>query len=468
MLVFSMIKIEKRSNQTRTEERPPKTIYPASLSFLAEIHRLAVKPIAKSGSPLRKSREERWVRKEQAENDKSTYPLPQHNPSAGSPVRNRLPANNLPAQNTPPKRAPWNSSASGSPSAQPAQSKPSNNAVHSWPSPQRNRQGMNGPASTSPSRLPKLAATPLDRSQDPKTVNVDTQEKPQVFVEAPQSEDKIIEPVKAVTPPVSLPPAIISTPVSEPPVSLPARSLSTPALPPLNLEQLLARYPDLPAQTAILGVSDDALPVLLDLNDPTPGAVLVIGDERAEQLQMLQTAVASVVKRNSPRGVQFLVISNDPGAWQTWVSRQGFDRYCLTIEDSSSDTMVDWIIRLADWTEQRRLGQREGPPILLVMDTLNFLPKMQYDLRLNFEWMAKEGPQAQIWPLATVSTDLAKVLYNRRLLRSFQTRVFASVDDPSVYVQAAGLDERTDLHFDRAGQYAVRVGEDWLRFQMPR
>ena len=279
---------------------------------------------------------------------------------------------------------------------------------------------------------------------------------------------KIIEPVKAVTPPVSLPPAIISTPVSEPPVSLPARSLSTPALPPLNLEQLLARYPDLPAQTAILGVSDDALPVLLDLNDPTPGAVLVIGDERAEQLQMLQTAVASVVKRNSPRGVQFLVISNDPGAWQTWVSRQGFDRYCLTIEDSSSETMVDWIIRLADWTEQRRLGQREGPPILLVMDTLNFLPKMQYDLRLNFEWMAKEGPQAQIWPLATVSTDLAKVLYNRRLLRSFQTRVFASVDDPSVYVQAAGLDERTDLHFDRAGQYAVRVGEDWLRFQMPR
>ncbi len=236
---------------------------------------------------------------------------------------------------------------------------------------------------------------------------------------------------------------------------------------PKGLEQLLQQNPALPDQAAVLGVCSDGLPALLDLQDPAPGAMVVIGDERELQVDILRTAVASIAMRNSPRIAQFLVFSCEPEQWLNWAKAQGFDRHCLAIERAEPETVRDWIIRLADWTEQRRLGQSSGPSVLLVIDTLSFLTGLDYDIRLNFEWMAKEGPPAQIWPVAVISTDLAKTLSSRRLLRAFQTRVIGYANQPADYIPLAGLDAQSAETFGRRGEFAVRLGEGWLRFRLP-
>jgi hypothetical protein len=70
-----------------------------------------------------------------------------------------------------------------------------------------------------------------------------------------------------------------------------------------SLYQLIEQHPDLPLQSAILGQCEDGLPMLLDMSDPTPGAVIAIGDEREEQLELLRTAVSSLAMRSSPRRV---------------------------------------------------------------------------------------------------------------------------------------------------------------------
>ncbi len=230
---------------------------------------------------------------------------------------------------------------------------------------------------------------------------------------------------------------------------------------------MIKQNPGLPAQAAVLGVCEDGLPVLLDLNDPTPGALVVIGDEREAQLEILRTAISSIAARNSPRSVQFIVFSCEPGAWQAWVREKGFDRHCLAIESGDGEMVRDWIVRLADWTEQRRLGQANGPSLLLVMDTLNFLPALNYDIRLNFEWMAKEGPQAHIWPLAVVSMDLARALSIRRMLRAFQTSVIGYADQKDDYVALAGLNQQDVQNFGRQGEFMVKAGDAWLRFRLP-
>lgn len=235
-----------------------------------------------------------------------------------------------------------------------------------------------------------------------------------------------------------------------------------------SLDQVLQQNPNLPTQAAVLGVCEDGLPVLLDMDDPTPGALVVIGDEREAQLEVLRTAIASLVKRSSPRSVQFLVFSCEPETWQDWISAQGYDRYSLGVERAESESIRDWVIRLADWTEQRRLGQSSGPSVLLVMDTLSFLTTLDYDIRLNFEWMAKEGPQAHVWPLAVVSTDLAKTLRGRRLLRAFQTQVLGYAHNTEDYVPLAGLDPKEAGAFRARGEFAVKAGENWLRFRLPR
>lgn len=267
------------------------------------------------------------------------------------------------------------------------------------------------------------------------------------------------DPARNETPPTD---PVTTDPVPTTPITQKGSQTRTP-----GLDQLLKQNANLPAQSAVLGVCEDGLPVLLDLYDPAPGALVVIGDEREAQLDILRTAVASLVERNSPRSVQFIVFSCEPNDWQKWAKEKGFDRHRLAVENAEAESVRDWIVRLADWTEQRRMGQSSGPSVVLVMDTLSFLPALDYDIRLNFEWMAKEGPQAQIWPLAVISTDLAKVLSGRRMLRAFQTRVMGYADHPEDYVPLAGLDPHAADEFGRPGEFMVKTGENWLRFRLP-
>jgi hypothetical protein len=233
-----------------------------------------------------------------------------------------------------------------------------------------------------------------------------------------------------------------------------------------SLQALLDRNPDLPTQTVVLGICDDGLPLALDLYDPAPGALLAMGDMREEQIGLLHTVVASACLRNSPRTIQFMVISHQPETWKEWVAAQGFQRHCISIERAHESTLRDPILLLADWTEQRRLGQRSGPPILLVVDTLTFLPRLDYDIRLNFEWLIKEGPPAQIWTVAAISTELASSL-GSRLLRAFQSRILGCVKDPQVYTHLAGLDQEQASEYTRPGNFAVQAGESWIHFQLP-
>ncbi|MBE0697136.1 MAG: hypothetical protein IH586_09445 [Anaerolineaceae bacterium] len=233
-----------------------------------------------------------------------------------------------------------------------------------------------------------------------------------------------------------------------------------------NLEDLLAKNANLPSQAVVLGICEDGLPLALDLYDPTPGSLLALGDLRDEQIGLLRTAISSACLRNTPRTIQFLVFSHQPDVWKAWVAQHGFERHCISIESAQEDTLRESILLLADWTEQRRLGRRSGPPILLVIDTLTFLPRLEYDIRLNFDWLVKEGPPAQIWTIAAISTDLASSL-GPRMLRSFQGKILGCVKEPGIYSRLVGLDQEQASIFKQPGTFAVCVGESWLHFQLP-
>jgi hypothetical protein len=279
--------------------------------------------------------------------------------------------------------------------------------------------------------------------------------------EPPKPKKQEIRPKQAAQPPEQ--PSQLRPISVQPPIKLAQR----PRLP--SLSELFATHPDLPAQNAILGVCEDQLPMLLDLHDPSPGSVLVVGDERQQQLDLLRMVVMSVVLRNSPRGVQFIVFSHLPDAWWDWVEEQGFDRYCLGVLGVDTPEAMDWIQQLTDWTEQRRTGQRTGPPVILLLDTLNFIPKLALDLRLNFELLVQEGPQARIWPIAAISTALANSL--ARQVNIFQTLVYGYTEETSFYIKKAGLKEAEAKGFGQPGEFAVKIGSDegefWLKFRVP-
>jgi hypothetical protein len=162
------------------------------------------------------------------------------------------------------------------------------------------------------------------------------------------------------------------------------------------LDALLSRLAGLPSQTAILGVCDDELPVLLDLADPAPGALLVTCDEREQRLSVLRTLVHSAAALNSPRHVQFLVLSSQPEEWQPWVKNPVVARHCLGVESLEDGGSDRWLLKLSAWADQRRSGSISGPAVILLVDDLSAATRLEYDARVNFDWLVKEGPAVKI------------------------------------------------------------------------
>jgi hypothetical protein len=271
-----------------------------------------------------------------------------------------------------------------------------------------------------------------------------------------------------------LPRGVLPTSTTPVPTTTPALTASRPAptpqssprvTPPPTLTDMLTRLHGLPPQTAILGVCDDRLPVLLDLADATPGALLVAGDQRKRRQELLRVLVETSALLNSPRSVQFLILSAQPEEWQEHLQDMQVARHCLGIERISDEGAGRWLAKLAGWTDQRRKGASSGPAVLLVVDDLSAMLDLEYEARVNFDWLIKDGPAVKIWPV--VAMDAHQTPHLTRWLRLFKSRILGHAFDESVYRQLAPLNEKESANFLEEDRFAVQVGETWLKFRIP-
>ena len=454
-----MAKIGLLSNRTRAVQRPPLLQGQVSAALLARmlpvIPRPKPKPVnskpIQSSSPPRQAQTQAQARAEQPVRRKPFPSRSGQHQSTDDTRQNGRPLNGTPANGSKQNGAPTLPPSLHRPGGQPASSPPKNGLTRSSFAP--------------PSSERKQREEP-EKPARPVQLPFDSPAKPAADTHRDEgSRSARSYPSNTYKPPANNPPR------SERPQPTYSAKRSESgqnqsALLP-GLKKLFQQQPQLPDHAAVLGVGEDGFPVLLDLYDPAPGALVVIGAERNEQLDMLRSAVASLAMRSTPRSVQVMILTCEPDKWRKWMDEQGYQRFIIGIEGVEDlDSLQEWIIRFGDWIEQRRTGQRSGPPILLVMDTLSFLPRLSHDIRLNFEWMVKEGPPAQIWPLAAISAELAQVLSRRHLLRSFPTRILGYVDRPDFYVQFASQSAQAAQEFGQPGVFAVQVGDDWLRMRL--
>jgi len=269
--------------------------------------------------------------------------------------------------------------------------------------------------------------------------------------------------VTAAVAPTAVPPAP-ARPV--PPAVSAAPAASATLTPPPTLNEVLERLRGLPPQTTILGVCDDRLPVLLDLADPAPGALLVASDQREHRQSLLRVLVETSAMLNSPRSVQFLVLSSHPAEWQERLQDMQLARHCLGIENIAEGNTERWLVKLAGWADQRRKGASGGPAVLLIVDDLAAMLDLEYDARVNFDWLIKDGPTFKIWPV--VAMEAHQTPHLTRWLRLFRSRVLGHAFDESVYRQLAPLNEQESKNFLAEDRFAVKVGDTWLKFRVPQ
>jgi hypothetical protein len=246
------------------------------------------------------------------------------------------------------------------------------------------------------------------------------------------------------------------------PKGIPAASFPThirpaaAAMQPVQLEQT--------SRTLLLGSCQDGLPVLLDLKDPSAGAVLVVGDAHSGKTTLLQAMLQSLVERNSQHEVQYVVITEQLAHWQAW-STEKVATHQLAMVDARSPQAGEWLGRMTRKIEQRQSSRHWGPAVVVIMDGLRFLQAGDSDTRLNFEYLLQQGPACQVWPVAALSSDQAVEML--RWVNKFTTRIAAYISDPSKAVRICGSSEVQASTLQPGNQFTFRVGSEWLVFSLP-
>ncbi len=231
----------------------------------------------------------------------------------------------------------------------------------------------------------------------------------------------------------------------------------------LNLRQIHARISDLPAETAVLGLGEDGLPLLFDLRDPRPGPVLVLGDKFSGKTRLLQTIVQSLILRNRASQVQFAVLSGKPEQWQAL--QQTRRDYFRCLHSNYERAAAATILELCDLVEGRQHGQEIDRSILFILDGMDTVPYMDFGIRMNFEWLLKEGPAVRVWPLATLDSESA--MQQLRWVNRFRTRLIGAIAKAGHGRDLALSYELKPADLIPGSQFAVRLNRNWLVFSLP-
>ena len=225
-----------------------------------------------------------------------------------------------------------------------------------------------------------------------------------------------------------------------------------------DLERVLAEIGSLPREALFLGIASDGLPVLLNLHDPIPGPMLIIGDAGAGKTRFLQTAAQSISKTHDSKDVQFGVITNHPEEWKD-IANTSHKAGIFSVHQSGAQ---DFLLSLASWAHSNKNSRQS---VLLLIDDLEAVASLDFDALQNLRWLLLRGPARRVWPLITMNA--ARYGQVISWIPTFRTRIFGRIEDERV-AATLGADKSSAVESLEAKiQFSLRERREWLQFWLP-
>ncbi|WP_299025540.1 hypothetical protein [uncultured Thermanaerothrix sp.] len=234
--------------------------------------------------------------------------------------------------------------------------------------------------------------------------------------------------------------------------SNPARtSVHLPTLP-----DVLAGLPFLSHEVALLGVCEDGVPLLLDLRNPSPGALLVISAQPATSIMMLNVIRESLQGANAPFSLQMIRVTDALA-----VTAHPLERLVNPFERELEQALLS----LADLADSRQHGRLRGPSILLVVERLEWILQADQEAIWAFEHLLHYGPALKIWPLVATHPNSETTL--TRWLRRFGTLIWGADLSASLKEQFGVPENPLSQHLPHSRCFSLRSQGQWLHLWLP-
>ena len=234
--------------------------------------------------------------------------------------------------------------------------------------------------------------------------------------------------------------------------------LPRPVPPAPSLAESLSELGPLPKEAMLLGLASDGLPVLLNLHDPHPGPLLVAADPGTGKTALLGMIAQAAADMHEVSDIQFGVVTNYPDEWEHLAGLE----HCVGIFPTYHDSAIDFLSSLSGWAHANKGSQQS---ILLLVDDLESMEHIDFDARQTLRYLLLRGPSRRVWPVVSMNAERASRVEN--WLEAFRTRIFGNIQSDHTAENLTGISGATLKHLQAGLQFALREGNDWLKFWIP-
>lgn len=231
-----------------------------------------------------------------------------------------------------------------------------------------------------------------------------------------------------------------------------------------QLRDVLRLLPGAPERKLLLGVCKDGAPFLLDLLEPDSGSLLIAGETGSGKTRHLQTVVESGLLRFAPHEIQLGVITAHPREWLHTFSGGARRRHCIGLHHWSEPGAAEMVRIVADMAESRLQSRQPHTQILLVVDDLSQVSHFDLTAQSALYRLVENGPRSGIWPICSVnSEEAARLPY---WMAAFRTRLLGKMPGKQFAPFMIGS-EMQPFPQMQSGEFSVRLGCDWLTYDLP-
>ena len=224
-----------------------------------------------------------------------------------------------------------------------------------------------------------------------------------------------------------------------------------------GLSETLEQISNLPGDALLFGIAADGMPLLLQLRDPRPGPVLVLGEKGSGKTEFLQVMLRASQRLSAASGTQFAVLTAHPADFDDFVPNDSY----LGVWPSYSDDATEMLYQLA-WRVQNPVPSQ---PVVLLLDGLECILQMEQGAQENLAYILAYGPPSLVWPVVSVNSEMALKLQG--WLSYFKTRILGRISNPRT---AAALAPQAGAALDGlfpGSQFYLMRTSGGLKFWLP-